>query len=61
MSDLSNKNLSKEDYEQAVESLRLLIKGIPMHDENGDLIGFIEKPDMTAIKYVMENSNIDNW
>ena len=55
MSDLSNKNLNEEDFEQAIESLRLLIKGIPIKDDQGTLIGFIEKPDMNAIKYVLGN------
>ena len=53
MSDLSNKNLNEEDYETAIASLRLLIKGIPIKDDEGVLIGFIEKPDMNAIKYVL--------
>ena len=53
MSDLSNKNLNEEDYETAIASLRLLIKGIPIKDDEGALIGFIEKPDMNAIKYVL--------
>jgi len=53
MSDLSSKNLNEEDFEQAIESLRLLIKGIPIKDDEGTLIGFIEKPDMNAIKYVL--------
>jgi hypothetical protein len=55
MSDLSNKNLNEEDFDQAIESLRLLIKGIPIKDDQGTLIGFIEKPDMNAIKYVLGN------
>lgn len=55
MSDLSNKNLNEEDFDQAIESLRLLIKGIPIKDDQGALIGFIEKPDMNAIKYVLGN------
>ena len=53
MSDLSNKNLNNDDFDQAIESLRLLIKGIPIKDDAGTLIGFIEKPDMNAIKYVL--------
>jgi hypothetical protein len=53
MSDSLNKNLNEEDYNQAIESLRLLIKGIPIKDDEGTLIGFIEKPDMNAIKYVL--------
>lgn len=55
MSDLSSKNLNEEDFDQAIESLRLLIKGIPIKDDQGTLIGFIEKPDMNAIKYVLGN------
>lgn len=53
MNDLSNKNLNEDDRLQAIESLRLLIKGIPIRDDEGSLIGFIEKPDMNAIKYVL--------
>ena len=53
MSDLSNKNLNEEDFDQAINSLRLFIKGIPIKDDEGSLIGFIEKPDMNAIKYVL--------
>lgn len=53
MSDLLNKSLSSEDRDTAIESLRLLIKGIPIRDDKDQLIGFIEKPDMNAIKYVL--------
>ena len=62
MSDLSSKNLNEEDFEQAIESLRLLIKGIPIRDDQGTLIGFIEKPDMNAIKYVLskQRTTADN-
>jgi hypothetical protein len=56
MSDSLNKNLNKEDRDQAIKSLRLLIKGIPITDDEGSLIGFIEKPDINAIKYVIENT-----
>jgi hypothetical protein len=57
MSDLLNKNLNEslndEDRNEALQSLRLLVKGIPIKDEGGNLIGFIEKPDMNAIKFVL--------
>lgn len=53
MNNSSNKNLNEADFDQAIESLRLLIKGIPIKDDEGTLIGFIEKPDMNAIKYVL--------
>lgn len=53
MSDLLNRNLNDDDKQVALDSLRLLIKGIPIKDEEGNLIGFIEKPDMNAIKYVL--------
>ncbi len=53
MSDSLNKSLNDSDRDEALESLRLLVKGIPIKDEEGNLIGFIEKPDMNAIKFVL--------
>lgn len=57
MSDLLNKSLNDSDRDEALESLRLLVKGIPIKDEEGNLIGFIEKPDMNAIKFVLGATN----
>jgi hypothetical protein len=49
--------LNEQDKQDAIDSLRLLIKGVPIKDESGEIIGFIERPDLGAIKYVLENSN----
>lgn len=57
MSDLLNKSLNEDDRNQALDSLRLLIKGIPIYDDQNILIGFIEKPDMNAIKFVIGATN----
>ena len=57
MSDLLNKSLNEDDRNQALDSLRLLIKGIPIYDDEKTLIGFIEKPDMNAIKFVISATN----
>lgn len=54
MNDSLSKNLNKDDKYEALKSLRLLVKGIAIEDENGKLIGYIEKPDLNAIKYVLE-------
>ena len=59
MSDLSNKKLNNEDRNEAIKKLRLLVTGIPIEDEEGNLIGFIEKPDLNAIKYVLDQTEFD--
>ena len=59
MNDLLNKKLNNEDRNEAIKKLRLLVAGIPIEDEEGKLIGFIEKPDLNAIKYVLEQTEFD--
>jgi len=59
MSDSSNKKLNNEDRNEAIKKLRLLVTGIPIEDEEGNLIGFIEKPDLNAIKYVLDQTEFD--
>lgn len=59
MSDSSNKKLNNEDRNEAIKKLRLLVAGIPIEDEEGNLIGFIEKPDLNAIKYVLDQTEFD--
>lgn len=58
MKKLSNKNLrdslSEADKQSALKSLRQLVTGVPINDEDGELIGYIEKPDMRAIAYVLD-------
>jgi hypothetical protein len=59
MSDSLNKKLNNEDRNEAIKKLRLLVTGIPIEDEEGNLIGFIEKPDLNAIKYVLDQTEFD--
>jgi len=59
MKESSSQNLNKqqltvEDKELALESLRKLVTGIPIRDDENIIIGYIEKPDMRAIQYVLE-------
>lgn len=60
MSDSSNKKLNDQDKDDALKSLRLLVKGIPIEDDEGNLIGFIKEPDINAIKYVLEKK-LEEW
>jgi len=46
--------ISKEIYLKANNSLKKLIEGIPVKDENNEILGWIEKPDVNAIKFVIE-------
>lgn len=48
--------LNKQDRENAMKSLRQLAEGVPIFDDDGKLIGFIEKPDLNAIKYIIEKT-----
>lgn len=50
---LSNQNLTEDDKNAALESLRKLVTGIPIRDDENVIIGYIEKPDMRAIAYVL--------
>lgn len=54
---LLNQNLSEEDKQNALDSLRMLVQGIPIRDNEGVIIGYIEKPDMRAISYVLDKFN----
>lgn len=48
--------LNKQDRENAIKSLRQLAEGVPIFDDDEKLIGFIEKPDLNAIKYIIEKT-----
>lgn len=48
--------LNKQDRENAMKSLRQLAEGVPIFDDDEKLIGFIEKPDLNAIKYIIEKT-----
>ena len=48
-----NQNLTESDKITALESLRKLVTGIPIRDSENEIIGYIEKPDMRAIAYVL--------
>jgi hypothetical protein len=50
---LLNQNLTEDDKNAALESLRKLVTGIPIRDSENEIIGYIEKPDMRAIAYVL--------
>lgn len=67
MKDVSSTNLNDLDRVTAMESLRLLIVGIPIRDEADSIIGWIEKPSLDAVKYVLAATETqtggaeDNW
>lgn len=63
MKELSSQNLNEEDKQNALNSLRILVNGIPIKDENNELIGYIEKPNIDAIKYVLNEFKepIKDW
>lgn len=67
MKDVSSTNLNDQDRMTAMESLRLLIVGIPIRDEDMSVIGWIEKPSLEAVKYVLSATETktggaeDNW
>lgn len=50
-------NFNKEEIKEAKETILKLAFGVPILDENGKLIGWIEKPDLNALKYIDENSS----
>lgn len=52
-------NLNQNDRNNAINSLRQLATGVPIYDDENKLIGFIEKPDLNAIKYIIEETK--NW
>ena len=54
-------NLNKTDREKAIESLRSLVNGIPIKDDNGELVGYIEKPSLDAIKFVLQSTEGSEW
>lgn len=60
MSSSSNQSLSDllslEDRSKALESLRVLVEGIPIRDDEGNVIGYIQKPEIKAIEFVIENT-----
>ena len=49
-------NLTDKDKDKALESLRLLANGIPiMEEDSNEIIGWIERPNMEAIKFILNN------
>ena len=54
-----SQNLSEKDKIDAIKSLRLLVSGIPIEDDNGKILGYIEKPDIRAIQYVLDQFKTD--
>lgn len=67
MKDVSSTNLNDQDRVTAMESLRLLIVGIPIKDEDSSVIGWVEKPSLDAVKFVLAATETkaggadDNW
>jgi hypothetical protein len=45
--------LNEFDRERALHSLRILVDGIPIRDDEETVIGWIEKPSCEAIKIVL--------
>lgn len=53
MKESLNQNLNEDDKQNALNSLRILANGIPIKDDNNEIIGYIEKPNIDAIKFVL--------
>jgi hypothetical protein len=53
MKESLNQNLNEDDKQNALNSLRILVNGIPIKDDNNEIIGYIEKPNIDAIKFVL--------
>jgi hypothetical protein len=64
------RELEESDIDDSEDSLRTLRKGIPKRDDEGNFIGWITKPDVTAIIFhlktkgkargYIESSHVDN-
>lgn len=52
------RSIDKEFYFKAKESLLKLVEGVPIK-EDGELIGWVEKPDVTAIKYAIDTYKLE--
>jgi hypothetical protein len=44
----------EKELDQAEKNLKLLRDGIPLRDENGILVGWMEKPDRAANQFLLE-------
>lgn len=44
---------SDDDKTKAINSIRLLAFGIPILSDDGEIIGWIEKPNLDACKYLI--------
>ena len=44
----------EKELDKAEENLKLLRDGIPLRDENGELVGWMEKPDRAANQFLLE-------
>lgn len=49
-------NFNEADHEKAINAIRLLAFGIPINDDNGQIIGWIERPNLEAAKYIISES-----
>lgn len=45
---------TEKEIEKAEENLKLLRDGIPLKDENGNLVGWMEKPDRAANEFFLK-------
>jgi len=54
----NQKHISKETYLKAQQSLQKLIEGVPVLNEDNEIIGWVEKPDVSAIKYAIDKYGI---
>ena len=52
--------MKEQVYTKALTNLEKLINGIPVLDEDNEIIGWIEKPDFQSIKYAIEKYENDN-
>jgi len=43
---------------KAQQSLQKLIEGVPVLNEDNEIIGWVEKPDVSAIKYAIDKYGI---
>jgi hypothetical protein len=53
MKESLNQNLNEDDKQKALNYLRILANGIPIKDDNNEIIGYIQKPNIDAIKFVL--------
>ena len=54
-------NLNNKDRKSALESLRIMVTGVPIKDDDGKIVGYIERPNLDAIKFVLQQTEENDW